>query len=267
MRAQEETGLIMNIQTISATSIMKRTLCITSNVLLTLTLSATEHQAPLTAEKVLEQLAAKESARNKILPSYKVVRVYNLNVEKKPKQVTSMVEFQYRSLGGKTYRILDEKGAEGLLRMALHKVMQAEVKATQSEKEVAVSPENYEATLLGTEEKDGRLCYVLSVIPKRKSKYLLKGKAWVDAKEFGLVRMEGYPTESLSFWIGKPFIEQSFANIGGHWLMQSNKSIVEAKLVGHLELTINSKAYVLSPAEVMQTTASRIAPGYPVTSK
>ena len=252
----------MNIQPNCAASMMKRNLWITSSVLLTLTLSATEHQTPLTAENVLAQLAAKESARNKILPSYKVIRLYNLNVEKKSKLVTSLVEFQYRLLGGKTYRILDEKGAEGLLRMALHKVMQAEVKATQSESEVAVSPENYTATLLGTEEKDGRLCYLLSVVPKRKSKYLLKGKAWVDAKEFGLVRMEGYPTESLSFWIGKPFIEQSFANVGGHWLMQSNKSIADAKLVGHLELTINSKNYVLSPVEDTQTTANRISPVY-----
>ncbi len=232
--------------------------CLLQFALLTIlstALFAGQDSVPLTAEAVLTKLAAMESARNKRLPSYKVIREYHLELESRGKSVISTAEIEYRQHNGKTYRILNEEGADGLFRRALHKVMQAEVKTVQSESEVEVGPKNYSATILGKEIKDGRECYLLSIVPKRNSKFLLKGKAWIDIGEFGLVRMEGYPTESLSFWVGKPYIVQTFENVGGHFLMRSNKSLVEAKIVGHLELTISSKNYTLKPGEPVQRTA------------
>ena len=205
--------------------------------------------APLTAEAILTKLAAMESARNKRLPSYKVTREYQLQLLARNKSVKSTAEFEYQPLSGKRFVILAENGAEGLYRRALRKLMEAEVKAVTVESEVEVGPHNYTATLLGTEIVDGKTCHVLSLSPKRNSKFLIKGKAWIDAAEFGLVRLEGHPTESLSFWVGKPFISQTFNNVGGHWLLTSNKSLVEAKIVGHLELTIRSSNYTLKPIE------------------
>ena len=98
---------------------------------------------------------------------------------------------------------------------------------------------------------------MLSLVPKRNSKYLIQGKAWVDSAEFGLVRIEGYPTESLSFWVGKPFIVQEFDNVGGHWLLRSNKSIVDAKIIGRIELTVSSKTYAMGTAALAEAAESR----------
>ena len=204
---------------------------------------------PLTAEAILTKLAAMESARNKRLPSYKVTREYNLQLTARNKSVNSIAEFEYRQLSGKTFRILEENGAEGLYRRALRKLMEAEVKVVVAESEIEVSPNNYTVTIMGAEILNGRMCHVLSLMPKRNSKYLIKGKAWIDSTEFGVVRLEGHPTESLSFWVGKPFISQTFSNVGGHWLLLSNNSSVEAKIVGHVELTVRSSNYTLKPVE------------------
>ena len=212
----------------------------------------------LTGETILAKLASMEAERNKRLPSYKVLRVYNLQMEKRAKSLTSKAEFEFNREDGKAFRILDEQGVEGFYRSALHKVMQAEVKVAKSKKElreVEVSPENYTASLLGKETKDGRQCYVLSVAPRRNSKYLLKGKAWVDAEDFGLLRLEGSPTESLSFWIGKPYIVQTFENFGGHFLLRSTESDIDAKIVGHLKLTINSADYAWNSTDSMKLVA------------
>ena len=213
---------------------------------------------PLTGEKILAKLASMEAERNKRLPSYKVMRIYNLQMEKRAKSVTAKAEFEFNKADGKAFRILDEQGPDGFFRGALHKVMQAEVKAAKSEKEVReveVSPENYTASLFGKETKDGRQCYVLSVVPRRNSKYLIKGKAWVDAEDFGLVRLEGSPTESLSFWVGKPYIVQTFENFGGHFLLMSTESEIDAKIVGHLKLTINSADYAWNSMDSMKLAA------------
>ena len=227
------------------------------NPALALMLAATivpgQNVVPLTAEAILTKLAAMESARNKRLPSYKVTREYHLQLAARNKSVNSTAEFEYQQLSGKTFRILEETGAEGLYRRALRKLMEAEVRAVIAESELEVSLKNYTATIVGAEILNERICHVLSLTPRRNSKFLIKGKAWIDATEFGLVRLEGHPTESLSFWVGKPFISQTFNNVGGHWLLVSNKSFVEAKIVGHVELTVKSSNYTLKPTQSQDT--------------
>ncbi len=37
--------------------------------------------------------------------------------------------------------------------------------------------------------------YVLNLLPKTKNKYLYRGKIWVDAKDFAVVRIEGEPAK------------------------------------------------------------------------
>ena len=212
----------------------------------------------LTGEKILAKLASMEAERNMRLPSYKVMRVYNLQMEKRAKPVISKAEFKFNKEGGKAFRIVEEQGPDGFFRGALQKVMQAEVNAAKSKKEVReveVSPENYTATLVGKEILDGRQCYVLSVVPRRNSKYLIKGKAWVDAEDFGLLRLEGSPTASLSFWVGKPYIVQTFENFGGHFLLMSTESEIDARIVGRLKLTISSAQYAWNSADSMKLAA------------
>jgi hypothetical protein len=51
--------------------------------------------------------------------------------------------------------------------------------------------------MVGTEEIEGRRTYVINVIPKRREKYLMEGRIWVDATDYALVRAEGKPAHAI----------------------------------------------------------------------
>ena len=50
---------------------------------------------------------------------------------------------------------------------------------------------NYSFRLTGQDMVAGRRCYLLEVKPLRKDKHLIRGRAWVDMGEFGVVHIEG----------------------------------------------------------------------------
>jgi hypothetical protein len=42
--------------------------------------------------------------------------------------------------------------------------------------------------------------YVLRVSPKSRSKYVYRGKVWVDGTDFAVRRIEAEPAQNPSFW-------------------------------------------------------------------
>ena len=107
-----------------------------------------------------------------------------------------------------------------------------------------ITPQNYDVQLLGTESVGGRRCYVLGLHARHKSKYLLNGKAWVDAQEFGLVRMAGLACRESLVLGGKALDRPEFlTKLGDFWLASTNHSVTDARLFGRTELTVQSGDY------------------------
>ena len=79
--------------------------------------------------------------------------------------------------------------------------------------------------------------------PKRKDKRLLKGRIWVNAEDFGVVHVEGRPTDSLSFWVGKPMIVQDFTKVSGYWWASRRNSYIDNFLLGKSDLVIEYSDY------------------------
>src|SRR5262249_35869390 len=108
-------------------------------------------------------------------------------------------------------------------------------------------------------------CYVLDLVPKSKSKYLLRGTVWVDAQDYAIVRLEGRPTASVSFWAGKPFIVVEFQKVGAYWVVSRNLSHTDGRLVGATDLTIDYSEYVINgtdqpvPSVARNSSAVRIS--------
>lgn len=108
------------------------------------------------------------------------------------------------------------------------------------------TPENYQARLLGVELKDGKECYALELLPRKKSKYLLSGKAWVDTSTYAIVRVEGRAAARVSFFLGRPFFTEEFAPVGGFWLPVHASAVSSSMLLGESELQIDYQDYQLS---------------------
>ncbi len=214
-------------------------------------------------EEITSRIAQTEERKHLDLQDYSGTRRYILRNSHLGRDAILTVRFSYRKGQGKTYQVIDAQNAEGMGRRILDRVLEAEVDASRPghHENGGVTPAHYDFQLLGMESHAGHLCYVMGVRPKSKSKYLLQGKAWIDARDFALVKLEGRPTVNLSFWVGKPLVVQEFEKVGDFWMASRNSSHSDSRLLGKAELTIEYTGYQVKGVE-----GTRVA-SQPLTSR
>lgn len=89
-----------------------------------------------------------------------------------------------------------------------------------------------------------------------KSKLLYRGRIWVDAEDFAVVRIEAAPAKNPSFWTKETRIEQLYAKVGDFWLPVSNRSSSATRLGGHAEFTIDYQDYQITAVGPLRTTST-----------
>lgn len=205
-----------------------------------------------TAEIVAKMMAMNEH-RAAALKGFTSERSYELDYSGFPsrKHAKMVVEVVFKAPQDKQMNIVNEDGSELLRNHVLHKLVESELEASDraTKASTALTDINYEFSLVGREEKDGRDCYVLNVKPHTKSKYLYEGKIWVDATEFAVVHIEARPAKNPSFWIKRTDIEHRYEKVGFFWLPASNRSTSATRFGGHAVLTINYGSYKVEPGE------------------
>lgn len=192
------------------------------------------------------------------LQDFSVVRHYTLKNSHMQLPAEMVVRFSFQQGVGKSYEILSTTNASGMSRKILDRIVESEVEASRpgSREESRMIPENYDFELLGEDVLGGRKCYVLQLHPRRKSRFLLQGKAWVDAECFALLKVEGHPAASLSFWVGKPLVTQEFQKYGDFWMSCHNHTSSESFMLGKSELTIDYSQYEVN-TKILQSVALR----------
>jgi hypothetical protein len=91
--------------------------------------------------------------------------------------------------------------------------------------------------------------YVLIAEPRTKNRFLFRGRVWVDADDFAVVRLEAEPAKSPSFWTKSSKIEQSYVKVGDFWLPERNHSVSSIRLGGQAELTIEYQNYKITASD------------------
>ena len=92
--------------------------------------------------------------------------------------------------------------------------------------------------LIGTEMVADRPAYVLETHPKRKEKYLFRGRIWVDTEDYALVRAEGSPAKNPSFWTKSTHFVQVYQKHGSLWFPRSTQSVTDAVIFGATDVNI-----------------------------
>ena len=205
----------------------------------------------MTAQHVIELLVSRNAGRAEALKGYRASRTYKLDYKGFPgsKSAEMRVEVSFAQGTPKQFRIVSESGSSLLINRVLKKLIEGEREASeQSLQRTAVSPENYAFTLDRTELVAGRLCYVMNVEPRRRDKFLYKGKIWIDAQDFAVARIEAQPAKNPSFWIKKTDITHQYRKVGDFWLPAGNHSESSTRLGGHAVLTIEYTDYEITPA-------------------
>jgi len=120
-----------------------------------------------------------------------------------------------------------------------------------------ITPQNYSFEMVGTDHMNGRAVYVIAITPKTENKYLLRGKIWVDADEYAIVRIEGMPAKNLSFWIKSVHFVHTYQKSGPFWFPASDRSVTDVRIFGSTELRI--EYFNCAPNASMLSASSGVA--------
>jgi hypothetical protein len=215
--------------------------------------------APLTADQVVQRMVERNEQRAQALESYRGTRIYNLEYHGlSNKSATLVVAMTYRRPDEKKFCIVSQSGSELLQARVLKRLLEAEVEAMQEEqrRQTAMGPKNYEFRLVTYERTSDQGLYVLEVTPRIKNKFLLRGRIWVDGRDFAVARMEGEPAKNPSWWTKRNAIHVTYEKIGEFWLPARNETNTQVRIVGSSLLTIVYRDYEILNAGAMQFTAT-----------
>ena len=174
------------------------------------------------------------------------------------------VEVTYDPDSGKSFRIVSESGSKFLCNKVLKRAVDSEEEASHDKSATALTAANYKFQLLGSESLAGRPTYVLDVVPIAASKFLYRGKIWVDAADFAVVKIDAEPAKNPSMWISRTQIAFTNAKTGEFWLPEQNRSETKVRIGGTAVLTIHYGPYQVVPEVAAAGTAESATAGQPV---
>ncbi len=204
--------------------------------------------AVLTTAQIVVEMQSQNQTRAEKLKHLKSIRHYKVEYKGFSKDIAAQmeVEYTYDAASGKTFRIMSQSGSKLLCEKVLKRAVDSEKEASLDRGSTALTTANYKFNLVGSENLAGRPAYILDVQPLVASKFLCRGKIWVDAAEFALVKFEAEPAKSPSFWISRTLIHQSFAKMGDLWLPEQNRSETKVRIGGTAVFTIDYGTYQIN---------------------
>jgi negative regulator of sigma E activity len=193
-----------------------------------------------TAEEIVRQMGAHDQQRQASMEGYAGKRRYILENHHFQKRAEMLVQVQGDRDGTKHFEVMSEDGWKAARKHVLREMLESETETSRPEMraKARLIPENYDFEVIGTELVSDRTAYVLAITPKRKEKYLFRGRIWVDAEDYALVRAEGNPVKNPSFWTKSTHFVQIYQKDGPLWFPLSTQSVTEAHIFGTTDVNI-----------------------------
>ena len=210
----------------------------------------------------MAKVALMNQQRAIALQSYSSLRTYHLVCHCLVHKTADMVvRITYRSPDKKEFTVVSESGSGTIRHRVFKRLLDAEVESMQPENQqrTDITAENYAFRLLQSPETGANDFYVLQATPRHKNKFLFRGRIWVDAKDFAVIRVEGEPAVNPSWWTPETDFTRVYQKVGAFWLPESNESVTKVRIFGTAELTINYGKYNIAgaPSEKMASLLGR----------
>ena len=161
-----------------------------------------------------------------------------------------VVKVRFRAPNSKEFTVLSQTGSKFVIDHIFKKLMESEQEAlkTDNRHDMALTRQNYDFELVGYDTTPDGPQYVIKILPKTKNKFLCRGKIWVDAKDFAVVRIEGEPGKNPSMWIKKTGIAHRYVKVDDFWLPAENHTESFIRLGGKATLSIEYQDYKIIKA-------------------
>ncbi len=199
----------------------------------------------LSADEVASRLTQASRVRAVSMSGYEATRTYALDNARLDQHAVMTVRAAVRYPDDKEFEILSVSGPEWM-RGALRRILEGESsRGGPASNRLQIVSDNYHFRNAKLEKLLDRETYVLEIEPKAKNASMLRGRLWVDAHDFAVVRFEGQTAGRISFWAGTPQVTQTFVKVGSAWLPEANHSSASSFIFGKMELTVAFSDYVL----------------------
>jgi hypothetical protein len=204
----------------------------------------------LSADQVVQRLVEKNQERAAALQHYVGKRSYRLEYHGFPAstEATMDVEVNFDAPASKHFTIVNATGSKLIQNRVFHRLLESEEQAgdASNRKHTELGPDNYTFTLAGVEGTN----YVLTVEPKEETRFLYRGKIWIDAHDFAVTRIEAQPARNPSFWTTRSLIQHTYQKVdNGFYLPKENKTVTNVRLGGVATLTIEYQSYQVTAAK------------------
>ena len=188
---------------------------------------------PLTTAQIVDRMVAMNNARAEALRSYTATCVYHVENDDHNKSAEMVLKVLFLWPNLKESTIVSETGSNSLRSHVLDRLLQGESEAMQAEnrRRTEMNPDNYVFRLVGHEQMGPHESYVMEVVPKSRNKFSFQGRVWVDAEDFGIVRMEGTPAKNPSWWTTHVDVSHSYCKVGDFWLPARNETIAQVRML------------------------------------
>jgi hypothetical protein len=193
-----------------------------------------------TADEVVAKMIAQDGQRLAEFHGYASLRRYVLENRRHHKQAEMLVRMICQQDGSKRFDVVYANGWGGARKYVFPRLLEAETEAASPglRERSRITPENYTFQMVGRENIRGRPAFVLAIEPKSENKYLTRGRIWVDAEEYAIIRVEGKPAKNPSFWVKSVHFVHNYDKSGPFWFPVSDQSVTDVRIFGATEMTI-----------------------------
>jgi hypothetical protein len=214
--------------------------------------------ASVDLETIVQRMTQTQVDAHNTVKPYEVTRQYQFfqGPDQGKPDSNIIADVTYFPPDAKQYAIKNAIG-NGRGEHVVRKVLDHEAQMAGQWRESALMDANYKFSMLGEETLNGRRCFLLGLEPRRDSKELLKGKAWVDAQDFRIRQIQGEPAKSPSFWIKKLTVTIGFSEVEGMWLQTAVHADAEVRMFGRNVLAERDLNYRVGSAMAVKRPARR----------
>jgi len=217
--------------------------------------------APLSVDQVVNNLVRSDEERARALRHVESTRVYRLSYHGflGNREAEMTVEATYDSPATKNFKVISQKGPKLIIDRVFKRLLESEKEGIEPEihARILLNRDNYDFALVGYEPpganssgKDAQ--YVLAVYPKATSKYVYRGKVWVDGTDFAVTCIDAEPAQNPSFWMKKNEVHHEYMKVQGFWLPRHNESVSYMRLGGRATLTIDYNNYRIGASRLSE---------------
>lgn len=203
------------------------------------TLAVAGDKTQLFVSELLSRMMAHRKWQDLALREYQAHRLFHASNNRFNIDSILEVETTFRSPGPLQSTVLRQEGSAFIREHVFEKILLAESELSSNDN-ADVIPQNYQFKMIGSDACDGRPCWHMSLKPRRPDKFLIDGDVWLDAEDYAVCRIHGFPSKHVSIWISHAEVDWHYRRMNneGIWLTDKVESSSDVHLFGTVRMQI-----------------------------